>query len=152
LPNKIKVVIDEGDQARECVETNNELEKDVAGGANMPDLTVELGLPTGCPPGNKPTVPTTVHNLGSAPASNVWVRYFAGDPQSGGKPIHDEPIAGPIAPGGSVNVSPTLSSFPQGLSVLIYGVVDPDNTISECNDGNNKDAADAKIVCGAVPQ
>jgi hypothetical protein len=35
---------------------------------------------------------------------------------------------------------------------LIYGVVDPDNTISECNDGNNKDAADAKIVCGAVPQ
>jgi len=152
LPDKIKVFVDEGDQERECDETNNELTKDVVASATEPDLRVQIGVPTGCPPGTKPTVPTTVFNDGSAPASNVLVRYFAGDPQSGGKAIHDEVIAGPIPAGGSVSVSPTMTTFPQGLSVLIYAVVDPLNAIAECNDGNNTDAADSKIICGAVPQ
>jgi hypothetical protein len=97
-------------------------------------------------------VPTTVYNDGSAPASNVLVRYYAGDPQAGGTPIHDHTIAGPIAAGANVSISPTMTSFPQNASVLIYAVVDPENAIAECNDGNNKDAADQKISCGIVPQ
>jgi hypothetical protein len=31
-------------------------------------------------------------------------------------------------------------------------VVDPNDVIAECNDGNNKDAADQKLTCGIVPQ
>ena len=152
LPGQIEVVVDDGNQARECNETNNTLKKPVSAGAKLPDLRVQIGVPTGCPPGTKPTVPTTVANDGSAPASNVLVRYYAGDPQSGGKPIHDELVPGPIPAGGNVVLTPTMTTFPQGLSVLIYAVVDPDNTIAECNDGNNSDFADAKIICGNIPQ
>ncbi len=152
LPDKVRVVVDDGDLARECIETNNELEAQVQAQGKQPDLRVEIGVPTGCPPGVVPKVPTKVFNDGSAPASNVLVRYYAGDPNAGGQPIHDETIAGSIAPATSVNVNPSMSSFPPGLSVLIYAVVDPDNQIAECNDGNNKDAADAKITCGVVPQ
>lgn len=35
--------------------------------------------------------------------------------------------------------------------MLIYGVVDPDDVIPECNDGNNSDDAASKIACN-VPQ
>jgi len=43
-----------------------------------------------------------------------------------------------------------MTSFPQGLSVSIYAVVDPDNAIAECNDGNNTGAATQKVTCGSV--
>ena len=91
---------------------------------------------------------TTVINDGSAPASNVLVRYYAGDPAQGGAAIHDELIAGPIPPGGSVNLVAKLMGFPKNLTIQIYAVVDPENTVTECNDGNNKDAADNKVLCG----
>ncbi|MEZ4224239.1 MAG: CARDB domain-containing protein [Polyangiaceae bacterium] len=152
LPDKVRVVVDDGDQARECIESNNELEQVVQAQGPEADLRVDIGKPTGCPPSLVPQVPTTVFNDGSAPASNVLVRYYAGDPNAGGQPIHDEIIPGPIAAGGNVSVTPTMTSFPSGLSVLIYAVVDPNDAIPECNDGNNKDAADGKITCGVVPQ
>jgi hypothetical protein len=38
-------------------------------------------LDPGCPPA---TIDTRVRKLGSAPAENVVVRYFAGDPAQGG--------------------------------------------------------------------
>jgi hypothetical protein len=150
LPDKITVKVDETNLERECNEGNNSLDKDVVAGAQEADLRVAIGVPAGCPPGLKPTVPTTVFNDGSAPASNVLVRYYAGDPQAGGKPIHDETLPGPIPAAGSASVSPTMTTFPKGLSVLIYAVVDPANAIPECNDGNNTDAADQKITCGSV--
>ena len=43
-----------------------------------------------------------------------------------------------------------MTTFPKGVSVLIYAVVDPDNAIAECNDGNNTDDADNKVICGGV--
>ncbi len=149
LPDKIAVTVDEGNAERECNETNNTLSKDVSAGAQLPDLRVKLGAPT-CLPGPTPKVPTTVSNDGSAPASNVLVRYYAGDPQAGGKPVHDEVLPGPIAAGGNASVTATMTSFPKGVSVLIYAVVDPDNVIAECNDGNNTDDADSKVTCGGV--
>jgi hypothetical protein len=42
----------------------------------------------------------------------------------------------------------SIPMFPQNQLILIYAIVDPDNAIEECNDGNNKDAADDKIICG----
>ncbi|MCC6902005.1 MAG: hypothetical protein IT377_23740 [Polyangiaceae bacterium] len=149
LPDKISVKVDETDTARECNETNNTLSKDVVPGAQLPDLRVIVGNPT-CTPGPTPKVPTTVFNDGSAPASNVVVRYFAGDPQSGGKAVHDETLPGPIAPGASASVTATLTSFPKGVSVLVYATVDAIAAIAECNDGNNTDAADSKVSCGGV--
>jgi hypothetical protein len=145
LPDSVRVVVDEANVARECNENNNELTQPVAAGAPLPDLTLSLGVASGCP---SPVVPTTVTNIGSAPASNVLVRYYAGDPNAGGTPLHDELIPGPIAGlGGMVTINPSIPNFPQTGSVTLYGIVDPDNTIPECNDGNNKDAADNSLSC-----
>ncbi len=44
----------------------------------------------------------------------------------------------------------TIPSFPDNLSILVYGIVDPDDAVPECNDGNNKDSADNKIECGEI--
>jgi hypothetical protein len=148
LPDAITVIADQGDVANECDELNNELTIPVQAGAMDADLRVVLGSPSPTPV--CPTVPTTVFNDGSAPASNVVVRYFAGNPNAGGTTLHDEIFAGPIPAGGSAQANVAVSNFPQGLQIEIWAVVDPDNAIAECNDGNNSDAANPKIQCGGV--
>lgn len=147
LPAMVRAVVDDTNAQRECRENNNELTAPVMPSDVAPDLRVDLGLASDamCP---KPTVLTTVYNDGSAPASNIVVRYYAGDPNAGGTVVHEEIIPGPLDPGQSVMLTPQISNFPPGLLVLLYAVVDPANAITECNDGNNKDAANNKIVCG----
>ncbi|MRG90559.1 hypothetical protein GF068_01260 [Polyangium spumosum] len=147
LPEKVRVVVDDTNQERECVEDNNTLEAAVEPGQVQPDLRIDVGAASEgtCP---APTVSATLYNDGSAPASDILVRFYAGDPNQGGTPVHEETIAGPLDPGQSVMLSPKMSNFPPGLLVLIYAVVDPQNTVLECNDGNNKDEANGKVVCG----
>lgn len=147
LPATVRAVVDDTNVQRECNEDNNELVAPVMPGEVGPDLRVDLGLASdgSCP---MPTVLTTVYNDGSAPASNIVVRYYAGDPNAGGTAIHEETIAGPLDPGQSIMLNPQISKFPPGLLVLLYAIVDPANVIVECNDGNNKDEADNKITCG----
>ncbi|MEM1032887.1 MAG: FG-GAP-like repeat-containing protein [Myxococcota bacterium] len=148
LPDQITVTVDATTLERECDETNNAFTEPVVAGGLEADLRVVLGAPTTSP---CPVVPTTVFNDGSAPASNVVVRYFAGDPGQGGTAIDDELIAGPIAAGTSISFDKNLvSTFPQGFNVEIWAVVDPDNAIFECNDGNNDDAAPNKVTCGGI--
>ncbi len=147
LPAIVRVVVDDTNVQRECVEDNNQLTTPVMAGEVGPDLRVDLGLASdgSCP---KPTVLTTVYNEGSAPASNIVVRYYAGDPNAGGTPVHEELIPGPLDPGQSIMLNPSISNFPPGLLVQLYAIVDPANAIAECNDGNNKDVAENKITCG----
>lgn len=145
LPDRIRVVVDFEDNERECLEDNNTTTADVDGGALLADLSVELGAvdTRECP---NPTLGTTITNLGSADASDVLVVYFAGDPATGVE-IHRETRAGPIAAGGGTDTfTATLPDFPSG-DVRVNVVVDPDNTIPECNDGNNADAADDVANC-----
>lgn len=149
LPDSIRAVIDDTGVERECVETNNEIQADVEPGVELPDLRIEVdaNLPAACP---SPTLDTTVFNDGSAAADHVVVRFYAGDPNAGGSVLQEETLPDPIDPGSSYAFTTTLSSFPKGLSVLVWAVVDPDNTIGECNDGNNRDAAQDKLYCSAV--
>src|SRR5690606_25040762 len=108
---------------------------DVDPGSTAPDLAVELGAIGGTCPAQ--TFETTVHNVGSAPASGIVVRYFAGDPAAGGTRIHDEVVPGTLAPGASVTFTATIDPFPPGGAVTVHAVVDPDDAVTECNDGNN---------------
>ncbi|MGK4003320.1 CARDB domain-containing protein [Sorangium sp. So ce1036] len=148
LPARVRAVVDEGGVERECKEDNNEQTVAVDAGGARPDLQLQIGrvATAQCPQGQV-DVPTTVVNAGSAPASNVRVRYYAGDPAQGGKVLHEEVIPGPIAPGASASVTAAIKSFPWNLSILIHGVVDPDSEIDECNDGNNRNAAPDKVRC-----
>ncbi|MFT3764668.1 MAG: CARDB domain-containing protein [Minicystis sp.] len=149
VPDEIRVVVDEAMKERECNEMNNELTQPVMAGNQAADLRIQLGSVAinGCP---SPGLPTTVFNDGSMPASNVVVRYYAGDPNQGGVAFHDELVAGPIPASGSTMFTATLTGFPKNLSVLVYAIVDPDNAIPECNDGNNKAAAADKAVCTSI--
>ncbi|HMJ16027.1 MAG TPA: CARDB domain-containing protein, partial [Polyangiaceae bacterium] len=155
LPARVRVNVDPSTgsnpqgRERECNETNNSAEAPVQAGASAPDLRLDLGTATRqCPSAR---VVTTVYNEGSVPASNVVVRFYAGDPSQGGTPLHDETIAGPIAPGQNVTLTVTIPELPAGRLIRIYGVVDPDNAITECNEANNRDSANESILCSIDP-
>ena len=147
LPEKVRAVVDDANQERECIEDNNTLESMVAPGDVQADLRIDVGAVSEgtCP---QPTVSATVYNEGSASASNFVVRFYAGDPNQGGTVVHEELVPGPLDPGQTIMLTPKMSNFPPNLLVLIYAVVDPQNTVQECNDGNNKDEANGKVVCG----
>ena len=57
---------------------------------------------------------------------------------------------GPLAPGAVDGFDATKTTFPMGRDITIWGVVDPDDAIVECNDGNNRDPADNPIRCDIV--
>ncbi|MEZ4307462.1 MAG: VCBS repeat-containing protein [Polyangiaceae bacterium] len=150
LPDEVIAIVDEADAESECHEDNNSLSKKVEPSMPLADLRIELGIATTgtCP---SPEVETTVINDGAAPASNILVRYYAGDPNAGGTFLHQQVVPGPLAEaGGMVTFTAAIPNFPENLSILIYGIVDPEDAIPECNDANNKDAADNKIECDGV--
>ena len=128
---------------RECIETDNSMEVPVEAGALVADLEVELGTPeNGCP---VITFPATVRNVGAVAASAIVVRYYAGDPATGGTVLYEETIAGPLAPGGMAVVRPAITIPDREIEIFV--VVDPDDTIPECNDGNNVDSSGTRFVC-----
>ncbi|MGF1467451.1 MAG: FG-GAP-like repeat-containing protein [Sandaracinaceae bacterium] len=144
LPDEIEATIDADDRERECREDNNSLAREVIGGPVVPDLEVAIeDVGADCP--TKP-VETTVRNVGSVPASDIVVRYFAGNPEAGGTVLHEETVPGPLAPGASTTFTAMIPDFP-ALAVIIFAVVDPDDRIPECNDGNNSDRADERFGC-----
>jgi subtilase family serine protease len=145
LPDEITVIADVGNLANECNELNNELSEPVDSGDMQADLRIEVTSVTNdCPP----DVDATVFNDGSLEAANVVVRFYSGDPNQGGTPLQEFTIAGPIPAGGSATLSETLTSFNgSALNATIFAIVDPDNAIEECNDGNNKDAGDQTVSC-----
>lgn len=147
LPGYVNVIVDEEDKERECKEGNNGLRGKVDPGVSLPDLAIVLGVVDvgTCP---KPTVETTVTNVGSAPASDILVRYYAGDPSQGGLQIHEKLIPGPLeGGGGSITFAEPLENFPEEVAIRIWAIVDPLDTVQECNDGNNRDMVDDKTVC-----
>ncbi|MFO0618859.1 MAG: hypothetical protein U0414_40095 [Polyangiaceae bacterium] len=145
VPDTIAVVVDEANVARECDELDNQVTVPVDPGLQQADLRIELGAASAsCP---APTIATTIFNDGSAPASNILVRYYAGDPSQGGSLLGEVVVPGPLAAGANTTLMTSLPGFPASLDILVYGVVDPLDAIPECNDGNNKDAADNKVIC-----
>jgi hypothetical protein len=144
LPDTIRAVVDAQLRERECDEANNEINAAVEPGEQAADLRVELGDADllACP---SPTVETAVFNDGSLPASNIVVRYYAGDPDQGGEQLHEEVVDGPLGPGTSTTFTATIPNFPARM-ITLYAVVDPDNQIPECNDGDNKDEG-PQMIC-----
>jgi hypothetical protein len=148
LPDRIRVSVDDGDTARECIETNNDLAIDVDPGSLAPDLAITLrGVSGTCP---AQVFAVTVENVGSAPATDPLVRLYAGDPSAGGTPIFEQTVSGVLAPGASTMLSITVDPFPLDAEITVWGVVDPDDTIDECADANNRDAADGIAFCSGL--
>ncbi|MEZ4271384.1 MAG: CARDB domain-containing protein [Myxococcota bacterium] len=147
VPDRIRLVIDDDQRERECNESNNTFVVEVSdsSGPATAELRVELGAPTGCTPG--PTVSIEVFNEGNVEATNITVRFFAGDPEQGGTPIQEVVLAGPIVAGTSQVRNIAVNGSPQCVTVQIFAIVDPANAIAECNDGNNKARATGTSFC-----
>jgi hypothetical protein len=147
LPDSVRVTIDGGDDAsdgkeRECDEDNNEIDHDVDGGDALADLAVVVDS-ANC----AGTITVTVTNNGAEDADDVIVRIYAGDPSSGGKVLGDESIDS-IPAGESETV--TVAGGEQNRNVTIWAVVDPDDSIEECNDANNI-VKGPDLVCSSEP-
>ena len=146
LPDSVNAIIDGLGSQRECDETNNGFSAPIVAGAPDADLRVELdsASATSCPAGS---FGATVFNDGAVAASDIVLRFYAGDPEQGGTAIDEVTIPGPIEPGMSETITLDTMNMPFGLVITVYAVVDPDDTIVECNDGNNAVASADTIQC-----
>jgi hypothetical protein len=143
LPKGLRVLVDDGDRERECVEDNNDLIAQVASETRAADLTIEVKKPDGCP---VPRVDVVLCNRGSIAADGVTARLFAGNPDTGGLALADVSHKGTLAPDKCSTQTATLTGFPANRDIQVYGVVDPLDEIAECASKNNVDAAPA-LAC-----
>jgi hypothetical protein len=93
------------------------------------------------------TVAIAVTNSGVVAAQNVVVHLFGGNPAQGGSRLAEHVLVEPIAPGASVAVDLAVPNFPENRDVTVWAFVDPGNTVEECNEADNIDAADNSIEC-----
>ncbi|MCA9577872.1 MAG: hypothetical protein H6726_12390 [Sandaracinaceae bacterium] len=143
LPDSVRAVIDEANVERECREGNNDAVATLTTGATQADLRLELTTSTGVCPSQM--VSFTLFNDGSAPVTDPVVRFFAGDPSAGGTIIETITVTGTVPAGGQLTSQHTMT-VPRSLFQL-FGVVDPNNVVPECNDGNNRANLPMSIDC-----
>jgi hypothetical protein len=145
LPLEVRAVIDGANAELECIEDNNSISGPVEAGEELADLRLEVTSASDC---RSPKVKLTVTNDGSASATDVLVRLYAGDPSSGGTLLGEVTIDGPIAPGESESVTVELER-PIMRDIVVWGVADPLGAIEECNDANNVDRG-PRLNCAEV--
>ena len=157
LPDSVRVVADSGGEEgssfgaeRECNEDNNDLTRDVEAGEQRPDLAIALGEANVDCSDRVAEVEVTVKNDGTAVARDVRVRIFAGDPARGGSPLHTFTLEEPLAPSEEVTMTVEVPNFPSNRVITLWGWVDPDNRIDECNESDNSDPADNPISCSSL--
>ena len=116
---------------------------DFGGGSISVDLSVSSSdidySPTSPAAGVIVNLLATLHNQGSTDAHPVRVKFYNGDPDSGGTQIGTEQqIPHILVHGESASVNVLWDTNGKGGSHDIYVKVDPSNIISETNEGNNK--------------
>ena len=104
--------------------------------SELPDLTLARDGIQIIFNGNIATISATIHNIGTADASNIVVQFFDGDPDAGGTQIGtDRKISG-IAHDSSGTVQVTWTAIPGTRDIFVR--VDPYDTIQEANEDNNQ--------------
>src|SRR3990172_7780583 len=92
------------------------------------DITFSQFTPT---QGQSVTITATVHNSGLAPAENVLVQMFDGDPAAGGAQVGPNLVIASIAPGGSATAEVVYTMATNTDRHAIYVRVDLFNSIDE---------------------
>ncbi len=80
------------------------------------------------------------------PAADVVVRFYAGNPDAGAEVLGEATIA-LLAGGETTEVEVDTDRLEVDRRVTVWAVVDPDDRIAECNDGDNARAADEAVSC-----
>lgn len=149
LPDRVDAIVDAlGDpdfgRERECREDNNRAGADIVAPDPLPDLRLELVTAIGriCP---RADLSVTISNQSEVPAEGVIVRFFAGNPALGMG--LGEIDFGTLEPGETAMRDLTIETLPRDRAVVIYAMVDPDERIAECSDGDNVARAEGAIQC-----
>lgn len=157
LPEQVRVVVDSGGEAgssfgaeRECDEENNSRTAVIEAGEMLADLSILLGEASVNCDTRLAQVAVTVVNSGVVTASGVVVHLYAGNPVQGGTRMATHVLDETIAPGASVSLVLDAADFPQNREVTIWGFVDPEGAIAECNEADNIEEADNAIICHEV--
>ncbi len=107
LPDRVEVVIDASGRERECNEDNNTASVAVAGGSLQPDLRVSVDdIDLGLCFSEGVTISGVVTNDGSATATDIRVRLYAGNPEQGGTELFEYTVPTDINAGGSAHHRP----------------------------------------------
>ncbi len=88
--------------------------------------------------GDEITISAVVHNSGGFAVSNAVVRFYLGDPHTGGVAIGPDQDIASLGPGTSVPVNQFWDTTGLGGDKNIFVLVDPDDTIEEGNESDNK--------------
>jgi hypothetical protein len=95
-------------------------------------------------PGQEAILKVTAVNMGDKPESNIPVAFYNGDPANGGIQIAQTTITQTLKPGDSIDVSAPWTVPSTTTPLLIYAVIDPDQTLTDSNRLNN--AVNKKFV------
>lgn len=144
-PHDLYAVVDVFDEILELNETNNRAFRTINVGPNTgnlgpPNLLVLAGNFTSIPaPGAlqeavNVNLRLTVTNNGQSQAPQFTVRFFAGNPTTGGRLI-DEAVVGPLASGANLMVS-RQPYLPKG-NYEVYATLDSTLAIAETSEADN---------------
>lgn len=157
LPDEIRVAVDTGGDPgsafgaeRECEEGNNSLTQAVGTGEQLADLRVTVGEAQVDCNALVATVGVNVVNSGVVTANPVVIHLYAGNPAQGGTVLAEHILEQPLEPGESLGLALTAANFPENREVTIWGFVDPQGIISECNEADNMEPADNTAYCEPV--
>jgi hypothetical protein len=141
LPTRIRAVVDADAHERECVESNNQRDIEVKPASAVPELRVSAASRgSTCP---VRTLSVQVFNDSPQPVPSVDVGFYAGNPAAGAKLLKTVSVTQVPASGAA---APVLVPVDVGsLDVTVYVVVDPENALVECDDGNNSALTD--VLC-----
>ena len=153
LPDSITARVDANSIETECNdenygEDNNSRTTLIKPISPRPDLSV-VGLAAACSVANDVKVDVEIANNGSRAVTDPVVAIFSGDPTSGGIEIKRTTYDGEVKADASATLTIDNIKIAQGRQTKLYAVVDPDNRIAECSDGDNSKSA-APLQCGTI--
>jgi subtilase family serine protease/squalene cyclase len=153
-PKDIYVLVDPQNSISEFNEANNKAVKSFIVGASV-DLNVSSSNITFTPSnpkgGDSVEISAVVRNSGLGRAENVIVRFHLGDPASGGIQIGSDIIIPEILSNGTANVSRIWDSTGHEGNNDIYVTVDPDDSITEAYEANNKAYKTIRVAASQGP-
>jgi uncharacterized repeat protein (TIGR01451 family) len=147
--HSIHIVTDSSNSIAESNETNNTATNVLQVGGAFSELLITRNdisfVPAYPAEGDPVLISATVHNEGNGEVYDIPVRFYLGDPDSGGIQIGSDMTISSIPSKSTETVNTIWNSTGHAGSNNIYVKVDPLNAIPEVNESNNKASRTVKV-------
>ncbi len=139
--NVLYIVVDPANAIAEVTKANNTASMMIlVQQPVLPDLAVSATdiqlTPTAPREGDTATITAVIHNFGTT-VGNIPISFYLGSPTAGGTLIASQTIYPVVASGTTATIQASLDTTGWAGQQQVYVVVDPANTITESNKGNN---------------